>query len=227
MKTLITTGCSYTSYAYDTWATYLGKSYDSHFNFGRAGSGPRYSHTTICDYLRFNYNKDYEYTFIIQWSSLLRVDYRTKNKGTLGSDGVYWSAGGQVNNNGNFDNNYIKKYFNVIDTASDLLQYIEHLILLSKHYNFKLYMLYMFEPWIENFFGEPCHVGSLIKQYKEFSNSRYCNELKNIYDTEYFIRPSIEKFCLENEERDFNIDFHPTTNQHKNYADIILKEYLS
>lgn len=223
MKTLITTGCSYTKYNYDTWADYLGKTYDSHLNLGEAGSGPRYSHTKICDYLRFNFNKDYEYTFIIQWSSLLRVDYRVNSKEVLGSSSDRWSSGGQVNNNSNFDNDYINKYFNIVDRASDLLGYIEHLILLSQHYNFKLYMLYMFEPWIGKVLGEPCNIGELSRQYGKFYNSRYFNELKDIYSTDYFIRPSIEKFCLENEERDFNIDLHPTTNQHEKYANMILK----
>ena len=226
MKTLITSGCSYTSYNYKTWADYLGENYDKHLNLGKAGSGPRYSHNKICDYLRFDYNKDHEYTFIIQWSSLIRVDFR-KNDSNKISTLDKWSLGGQVNNNDNFNPAYIKKYFNIIDRASDLLMFIEHIILLSKHYNFKLYMLYMFEPWLGNLLGEPCGIGSLTKHFKSFNKSKYKKELEKLYFTDYFIQPSIETFCCNNEERDFSIESHPTTNQHKKYADMIVEKYLN
>lgn len=225
MKTLITSGCSYTSYNYKTWADYLGDNFDKSINYGLPGSGPRYSFNKIFDFLKFSYNRDNEYTIIIQWSSLIRVDYRLNKKSLLSSD-TEWSAGGQINNNSNFNKEYINKYFNVVDRAADLLQYIEHLTLLSKEYNFKLYMLYMLEPWADKLLGEPCYIGQLTKFYTSFRSSKYFNELKKLYNTDFFISPSIEKFCLENEERDFNVDLHPTTKQHEKYANMILKRYL-
>ena len=57
--------------------------------------------------------------------------------------------------------------------------------------------------------------------------------LKDLYNDEYWIKPSLESFALENEMRgahhttklkcgEIIIDSHPTTEQHKLYTELIV-----
>lgn len=235
MKTLITTGCSYSQHSFPCWNLWLGEHYKKHISFAVSGSGPKYSYLQIRDY--FKYSKDInpkDHHVIIQWSSLLRNDERFNNI----SNTNRFKHGGQITNNSFYTKEYVKDHFNVIDTSCDLLYYIESLISLSKELGFKLHMLYMFEPWIENFFGEPTSYKNLSltqDQLNLFNESPYLKSLKELYKSEYFISPSIEKFCFTNEKTsptywyDLSlespyVDHHPSPTQHFNYYKFLAKK---
>lgn len=193
MSTLITSGCSYTQYQYPCWNMWLGQHYDKHIPLGKAGTGPKYSHIRIRDYFKYQNETDpKDHHVIVQWSSLLRHDYRINYS--------KWSGGGVITNNPLFSDDYPEKYFNLIDSTCDLLYYIESLISLSKELGFKLHMLYMFEPWIEKFFGEPTasDIQKVNKGYDDWISSEYLKSLKKHYESDYFIPCSIESFCFDN-----------------------------
>ncbi len=193
MSTLITSGCSYTQYQYPCWNMWLGQHYDKHIPLGKAGTGPKYSYIRIRDYFKYQNETDpKDHHVIVQWSSLLRHDYRINYS--------KWSGGGVITNNPLFSDDYPEKYFNLIDSTCDLLYYIESLISLSKELGFKLHMLYMFEPWIEKFFGEPTasDIQKVNKGYNDWISSEYLKSLKKHYESDYFIPCSIESFCFDN-----------------------------
>ena len=175
---------------------WLGQHYERHLPLGKAGTGPKYSYIRIRDYFKYEKNinpKDHH--VIVQWSSLLRHDYRI--------DPLTWSGGGAVTNNKRISDDYLKNYYNLIDSTCDLLYYIESLISLSKELGFKLHMLYMFEPWIERFFGEPTSLDTkkIDKGVEEWESSEYLESLKEHYESDYFIPCSIESFCLDNPKK--------------------------
>lgn len=232
MQKLLTVGCSYTNYWYPTWASWLGTTFPQFENLGESGSGPLFAYTQINDY--FNYGglrkskiKAEDHVVIIQWSSLLRHDMRFQNGN--------WVLGGQIDNNYHYTQDYLKLYFNTLDSASNLNNYINHMLLLSKELGFKLKMCYMFEPWINQYLGEP--VGS-IKIVRENINlvkrSNYIQSLKEHVKQDYWINPSIELTCLQNPSKykikqtaQYNdkpcYDHHPTIGQHLLYARMIGK----
>jgi len=194
MKTLITTGCSYTHGAYPAWNFWLGEYYDKHVKLAEAGSGPKFSYINIRDY--FKYTKDINPQnchVVIQWSSLLRNDIRF-SKGDVNK----FRCGGEVVNNPHLSDDYAQNHFNIIDSTCDLLYYIESLISLSKELGFKLHMFYMFEPWVDKFYGEPTHSYRDFEfskhQSHPFKSSPYLKSLKEISTTSYFIQPSIEMY---------------------------------
>ena len=229
MKTLIVSGCSYTNYRYDTWGEHLSKYFKKYKNLGKPGSGPKFSYLQIIDYIYSQNKKDLsDHTIIVQWSSLKRHDLVTIVNPN--------NFGGQVDNNSNFDENFIHKFFSVEEKAIDLINYIDHLTLLSHKYKFQLYMFYMLEPWIENFAGEPS-TSDLFKQYEykieQFQKSKSFKILKDLYSKKCWIKPSLESFSLGNEMRGDHhttklkcgkiiIDSHPTTEQHEKYTKVIL-----
>lgn len=70
---LFTFGCSYTNYYWPTWADILGKSFDSHINYGADGAGNFYIFKTLIDsFAEHNINKDD--TVAIMWSTVTRED---------------------------------------------------------------------------------------------------------------------------------------------------------
>ena len=213
MNTLITSGCSYTQYSYPCWNMWLGQHYDKHIPLGKAGTGPKYSYIRIRDYFKYQNETDpKDHHVIVQWSSLMRHDYRINY--------FSWSGGGSITNNPLFSDDYQEKHFNLIDSTCDLLYYIESLISLSKELGFKLHMLYMFEPWIEEFFGEPTafDIQKINKGYDDWISSEYLKSLKKHYESDYFIPCSIESFCLDNPKTEFPVnDSHPSPLQHFKY----------
>ena len=237
MNTLITAGCSYSDAAYPCWNMWLGQHYDNHLSLALAGTGPKYSYIRIRDYFKYEKNiNPKEHHVIVQWSSLLRHDFRMNPK--------TWYAGGQITNNDVFSDDYVDKYFRLTDTTCDLLYYIESLISLSKELGFKLHMLYMFEPWVDDFFGEPTYipVEKVDKDIDVWKSSEYLESLKEYYESDYFIPLSIEGFCIDNvRKKDFynfghghyntkelmtnSIDYHPSPLQHFKYFEF-LSSYL-
>lgn len=233
MNTLITAGCSYSDAAYPCWNMWLGQHYDNHLSLALAGTGPKYSYIRIRDYFKYEKNiNPKEHHVIVQWSSLLRHDFRMTP--------ILWSAGGQVTNNGHFSDDYVEKYFRLIDNTCDLLYYIESLISLSKELGFKLHMLYMFEPWVDNLFGETTYVPveKVNKDIDHWRSSKYLESLKEYYKSDYFIPLSIEGFCIDNpRNKDFynfdhgqfgtkelmtnSIDYHPSPLQHFKYFEFL------
>jgi len=234
MKTLITTGCSYTSNNYPTWNLWLGEHYDKHFTFGQSGSGPKYSYIQIRDYFKYSKNiNPQDHHVIIQWSSLLREDRRGNN--------MQFKSGGQITNNHYYPTEYVEKYFNIVDSTCDLVYYIESLISLSKELGFKLNMLYMFEPWVDTLYGEPtAHPNDKTffkNQHHQFLNSPYLSSLKELYKSEYFISPSIEKFCFDFPKQnpiyyhdynnnEYHIDNHPSPLQHFEYYKFLADKFI-
>ena len=70
MSTLITSGCSYTKYKWDTWADYLANKFLHSQNLGEPGAGNKYIYHSILNYI-FTYNQSLEdHTFVIEWSSI-------------------------------------------------------------------------------------------------------------------------------------------------------------
>ena len=223
MKILVTTGCSYTHYRYYTWADYLSKGYDKFFNLGMAGSSIKFSYIKVLDYIRANKDTLNNTDIFIQWTSLKRHYLINEDP-----------PKGQIDNNADFNEEFIKNYFDIEDKAIELYNYIEHLILLSEKYKFRIKMFYMFEPWIGDYAGEPTNTSIILHETtKKYLESSICTTLKNLYSKEYWITPSLESFSLKNEKRGpehryppehgGGIDEHPTTEQHRMFSEHINK----
>ena len=225
--TLIATGCSYTNYTWKTWADHLGDYFPIYKNLGQSGSGPRYSWMRIQRYLKYqaNYSTMESTVIAVQWSSLLR-NYMY----ILNQEGRYcWPGGGQVNNNIHYSKDYLDNYFDLVDKALDLEFFIENLILASEKYKFRLVMFYMLEPWIKDFGGEPTGGNGHLNvrdKINEFYKTPYPKRLEDLYNSKYWVKPSIELFTAEvpDPNKDPN-DHHPSPLQHFHYANKI-KEHL-
>jgi len=121
MKRLFTYGCSFTSYLWPTWPSFLTKNFDIVYNRGQAGAGNEFIfHSIVNDLKQFEINsKDH---IMVMWTSFYRMDCCL--------DHTQWSTPGNLAFHKDFDvlNQYILpdgsiyKTFNYINAIIDLLK---------------------------------------------------------------------------------------------------------
>ena len=111
MKRLFTFGCSYTSYAWPTWANLLSINYDEFHNWGLAGVGNRAIAERIAEaHQRHTFTKDD--LVIVQWSSHLRNDWFHET--SLPERRANWKTAGSIFNYINqslYDKKWVETFF--------------------------------------------------------------------------------------------------------------------
>lgn len=215
---LFTVGCSYTSYIWPGYSEFLGTNFDTLYNYGKAGAGNTYIFNTACRILN-RYKPTENDTVIVQWSAASRFDRIPNHEtGYLTPGSLDWQDA--------YSQQWVDKYFNVVEAAHELVNFVLSLKALSKQYNCKFAMFSMFEPWIESFFGEPYHTQSWVK-YKLYIDEFYpYDELKEAF-VETGVLRSLEQFCWDNPHPKPYYSFwkdglqdetHPSCTQHLKFA---------
>jgi hypothetical protein len=233
-RKLYTFGCSYTKFEWLTWVDFLTPYFSETRNFGESGAGNSYIFNSFAN-LAANDILQPGDTVIIEWSSLMR-----ENK-IFSMEGGY-KLGGFIYNNHLYSKEYVKKYFNPIQTAFELVSYITSAKSICKDRGVNLKMFYMLTPWLGDSFGEPFSIffpNEDIKNnvHKIFMESRILEVLKGIYD-DNFIQLSLEEYNLDNktnicylEYRNSDhpglfLDHHPAPNMHFRYAHSYILPWL-
>lgn len=110
-KRLFAFGCSFTSYAWPTWADLLGTEFDYFENWGLSGIGNRAIAERIAEcHARHNFNKND--LVIVQWSSHLRNDWW--HQYSLPERRAHWKTAGSIFNYINeplYDRKWIETFF--------------------------------------------------------------------------------------------------------------------
>lgn len=98
MSRLFTFGCSFTKYAWPTWADFLGLEFDEFENWGLMGIGNVGIANRITECIIKNSINEND-TVIIQWTGHLRNDYHLfRHKGNKKRDWFGWKTKGSVFN---------------------------------------------------------------------------------------------------------------------------------
>lgn len=110
-RRLFAFGCSFTSYAWPTWADLLGSDFDHFENWGLAGVGNRAIAERVAEcHVRNKFNKDD--VVIVQWSSHLRNDWW--HQYSLPERKAHWKTAGSIFNYLNeplYDKKWLKTFF--------------------------------------------------------------------------------------------------------------------
>jgi hypothetical protein len=187
MNDLYTFGCSYTNYAYPTYANYLAPYFKTHFNCGFPGSGNRAIFNKLALLLHKNQIKENDIV-TIQWSALAREDKIIKNE---------WIGCGLITNSPLHDEEYIEKHFSPKQQAYELVSYISTILPLLKQKKIRVKWFYMLEPWFSEMLGEPGVVpDSLVDKYIDVFKSGVIDELKSLSVDDDYIG-SIEGFTMD------------------------------
>lgn len=146
-------GCSYTNYCWPTYADYLGTCYDEYYNLGASGAGNRYIFLKLLnlvnnqDLLSHDLGKDDLIT--IQWSGLPRED-----KIFPQDNATNFVLSGHLGSQGTYPDEYVQKYFSLIQSAFELSAYITSAKALLDSLGVEYKMFFMMEPEESDFLGE-------------------------------------------------------------------------
>jgi len=128
MKRLFSIGCSFTNYAWPTWADMLGNHFDHYENWAFAGLG----NTAIAERLaelHARENLTQNDTVVIQWTSHLRHDWHTNDQRHEVAKGIGWKTSGSIFNYINqdiFDRRWIETFW---DENSYMMHTCNHILL--------------------------------------------------------------------------------------------------
>jgi hypothetical protein len=230
MSRLFVLGCSFTNYAWPTWADMLGTEFEVYENWGYPGLGNQ----AICERLVELHAREHltkNDTVIIQWTSHLRNDYHTtdtRREGVL--EGVGWKTCGSIFNYINaelYSDEWIKTFW---DETSYTMHLLNNIVLaqgLLKSIDCNWYMTSMGElekmnsDYPDGLKGE---VGSTNNIWKDIPPlSMY----KDLIANNRWIRPvgttawnsKIEHFKFKDllNTHKFTTDRHPSIDQHAEY----------
>lgn len=240
MKRLFTFGCSFTNYAWPTWADLFGLEFDHAENWGVAGIGNIGIVQRIAEcHSKNNFTKDD--LIIVQWSSHLRNDYHRFRSPPRGRDSLGWKTKGSVFNYINkeiYDKNWIVQFFdeksfimyslNAIQLATGLLESTGANFLMTTIGNFEKLGSDMFEA---GGYGEvKLKDANLWNDYPEFIH------YKSLFETDNWLEP-IGLFSWQREDALYKwqgsgdpepwTDPHPSTKLHMEWINEVVKEKLN
>ena len=142
MRRLFAFGCSFTNYAWPTYADFLSYEFDEYENWGFPGLGNRAIAERVAEcHAKNNITKDD--IVLVQWTSHVRNDFHTfqeieysKDKFIHGwfrpTNKIGWKTQGNIFSSGNLDINYNPKWINTFWDEYSYFMYSMNEILLTQ-----------------------------------------------------------------------------------------------
>jgi|TARA_B100000586_G_scaffold227302_1_gene175240 hypothetical protein len=142
VKRLFAFGCSFTNYAWPTYADFLSYEFDKYENWGFPGLGNRAIAERIAEcHAKNNFNSND--TILVQWTSHVRNDFHTfkeieysKEKFIHGyfrpTNKIGWKTQGNIFGSGNLEINYDNKWINSFWDEYSYVMYTMNEILLTQ-----------------------------------------------------------------------------------------------
>lgn len=237
MSKLYTFGCSFTSYAWPTWADFFGLEFDHFENWGIAGIGNVAIANRVAECFVKN-NITSEDTIIIQWSSHLRNDYHLFRDPLEGRNVNYnWQTKGSIFNFLNQEK-YDKKWLSTFFDEDSYIMYSLNAIystlelLKSRNCKWKMTSIGEFDKLGQDFFLNPSNYRETISLEK---SSLWDKEMflpyKQIWDNKNWIQP-IGSYCWNSDPTELYswdnvVDPHPSTSLYIDWLYNVLKPSLN
>ena len=230
MTRLYVLGCSFSNYAWPTWADMLGLEFDEYENWAFPGLGNRAIAERVAEiHAKNKLTKDD--TVVIQWTSHLRHDWHATD--TRHQDNAGWKTSGSLFNYINqeiFDEKWIKTFWSetsyIMHTFNNILLTQEFLNGIGCNWRMTSmgYINKMNSDYPDGEHGEQTSDINVwesqpsLKVYKKI----FDDETKWIMPVGTFawnheLKPY--KFKSMQDQAVFAIDRHPTIQQHKDYLD--------
>lgn len=218
---LFSTGCSYSSFVWPTYVDFLSSDFKETISVGKTGAGNDYIFNSAIQMIQ-EHKPNSNDLVLVQWSGVTRVDKIFNN-----SDGYH--SVGQLGNQEQFEDEWVDKYFNLVQHAFNLYNYILSVYYTAKYFNTNIVFLNMFDPWVEDMYGEPYSVHHLFKKYNGYIKKHYpFKKLKNLCSNLNFLQ-SLEEFSWSVQEDNPHFiwntiknklqeDRHPSPLAHHAYA---------
>jgi hypothetical protein len=200
MSKLLTIGCSYTFYKWNTWADYLGKDFKSFTNKGIPGAdNPTIARIAVS-------MAEPGDTVCIMWTSYQRHNYKIDYNSTYNWSEYHWG-----HNNIN-DKYYFTNIFNQYERFLTTLDYIEFVHADSLNRNYKVIHLSAF-PFLYGQLNSPVNKD----MQKKINEKKYFIDLIHKSDLWTFNQPYYKN--IDNDD-------HPQKEIHEMFCNQIIKPLL-
>jgi hypothetical protein len=223
MKRLFTFGCSFTGYAWPTWADIVGQSFEYYENWGMSGIGNRLISNKLveCHHLN-NITKDD--VVLVMFTSIPRIDFYNGS----------WSMAGNVLTSAHkrpYEELWIEKNWSITQGYYDTWMAVKNVKLLLDNIGceYKLLKAFNIDPMLPSEYGailEPTGDEKFLKIYE--------NDIHSYFKIK---QPMIEYVQHVNQYYKFNyhtpmktsnyIDSHPTIKTHEEWCNMYLSEYYT
>ena len=211
MNRFFTFGCSFTEYAWPTWADIVGQEFDEYENWGRCGAGNLFISNQVVECHLKNTISAND-TVAIMWTNITRED-RYINR--------IWETHGNILTGEFFPDTYIKQIFDVRGFyVRDLaLMYSTKVLLESigcKYYFFSMVPVGNSDQYNYTANSDLAEIDDLLISYSELLNSFYPSVFEEIFNFNWQ-----SKTLLSGAER---FDNHPTPMEHLQYIKQVAPE---
>ena len=240
MKRLFALGCSFTNYAWPSWADILGLEFETYENWAYPGLGNRAIAERVAN-LHALETLTSDDTVIIQWTSHLRHDWHTTDQRHNTQPGVGWKTSGSIFNFLNaelYNEKWIKTFF---DEKSYMMHTLNNILLTQtfleaigvNYYMTSMgYINKMNSDYPQDGNGE----GETAKEIDIWKDIPNLLPYKEKIFNDRWLKP-IGTFAWNHKEQPYkfirknnvipNIDRHPTINQHADYVNNVIKPKLN
>lgn len=212
MKRLFTFGCSFTQYAWPTWADILGREYDFYENWGKTGAGNVYIATSVVEAsIKHKFTKND--TVMIMWTNMMREDRYLDKRNT-------WVTPGNIYTQNTYSEDFVK-----------------HFVTIRGCYFRDLTQMYLTSKLLDSI-GCKYEFMSMVDitnpdQYQNLDASDKIGDLLEFYkDTVDKVKPSVHKVLFNYDWQSRPVpeagapirrwDSHPLPSEHLEYLDTIL-----
>jgi hypothetical protein len=217
MSKLITFGCSFTNYAWPTWADFFGLEFDEFENWGIPGIGNVAIANRVSEYLIKNTVTKND-IIVVQWSSHLRNDYHLFDRTPKGRNSAYnWKTRGSIFNYLNKDL-YNKKWLeNFFDEDSYIMLTLNAInatiaLLESTECQWKMTSIGDFNKLGKDFLTMD-NYGEETESKNDLWSKKHFLPYKKLWKNKNWIEP-IGLYCWNRDEPlykwDDNVDPHPS-----------------
>ena len=221
---LFSTGCSFTDFVWPTYIDFLSSDFKETISCGRPGVGNEYIFHSAMQMLQ-EYKPTSKDLVIVQWTGVTRVDY-------IFNGNKEYTSVGQLGNQEHFDDEWVHTYFNLVQHSFNLYNYILGIYYTAKNLGTNIVFLNMFDPWVDDMYGEPYSIHHIFKKYEDYIKTYYpfeklktlCNNLNFLQSLEEFTwskKESATHYIWYKDKKQFKKDNHPSPLVHHNYAKYI------
>jgi len=212
MRRLFTFGCSFTEYAWPTWADILSKDYDFFLNYGKSGAGNMYISAAVAEAsIANNFNKDD--TVAVMWTNCTRED-RYLNNGWQSYGNIYTAKKPYE-----LSEDWITKYITprgcyVRDFANI---HLTKKLLDSIGCKYIMFKMVDFESWDQYTNAKTENIKDILEHYKETILAVKLSVHKTVFNYNWYCKNPWKIIGADQRP-----DAHPTPKEHLEYLKLVL-----
>ena len=183
-KRLLTGGCSFTDYAWPTWADYLGTGFDEYINCGQAGSGNSNIARNVLS------NSQEGDLVVILWSGWNRqIMWNTNGCPVPKDDNNHWQY-----NYERWNKNWLMNFYNPEERLATSMDYIKMIDLDSQVKNYNVFHFSAFSWMLGEIETRPSKFFDKLFTYYDITNNFLLDQTLENYSKTFYSQHNLDTY---------------------------------